>query len=470
MGDTQKYNKALEGIKELYKMLLDKNIITKGGEISSKFIQIFPELEDNNEKIRKEIISALKYANHKGVYDKHIAWLENQSEKKEKIFNADDWCVSKVDGQIHKVSYYEHESNNEAQPKFEIGNWIIYDRHIRKIKDLDSVCYFVEDIDDNTGTPSISYINDHYKLWNIQDAKPGDILCTSGFVFQFKEIRNDGGVSYYCANEKELHEGDDSTFHVAAKQSLMGYANTGLTYYEPATKEQRDLLFKKMKEAGYEWDDKKLELRKTEQIFDDEIIIKPKFKIGDWITDGKYTWYINSIHGAFYNIISQDGTNEVDDINYVDDNFRLWNIQDIKSGDIITSGKLTIIFKKFEGKSEWNFVIAYAGIDIKGNLQITDEHWLIDNNIATLANKEQCDLLFKKLNEEGYEWDSKKLEIRKIIKSKEKNEDLAKFIDERMKLSGEIKKILSNKELAISFLKNAGIIDENGELSEMYKS
>lgn len=39
--------------------------------------------ESEGEKIRKEIISTLKYANYKGVYDKHLAWLEKQGEQKE---------------------------------------------------------------------------------------------------------------------------------------------------------------------------------------------------------------------------------------------------------------------------------------------------------------------------------------------------------------------------------------------------
>ena len=44
---------------------------------------IFPELvESENERIRKEIISALKYANDGGVYDKHIDYLEKQKEQK----------------------------------------------------------------------------------------------------------------------------------------------------------------------------------------------------------------------------------------------------------------------------------------------------------------------------------------------------------------------------------------------------
>lgn len=48
---------------------------------------IFPELkESEDERIRKDIISALKWANHKGVYDKHIAWLEKQG--RHSIYNV----------------------------------------------------------------------------------------------------------------------------------------------------------------------------------------------------------------------------------------------------------------------------------------------------------------------------------------------------------------------------------------------
>ena len=42
---------------------------------------IFPELaESEDKKVRREIISALKFANYDGVYDKHIAWLEKQKD------------------------------------------------------------------------------------------------------------------------------------------------------------------------------------------------------------------------------------------------------------------------------------------------------------------------------------------------------------------------------------------------------
>ncbi len=42
------------------------------------------------------------------------------------------------------------------------------------------------------------------------------------------------------------------------------YYNMFVYNIHPATKEQRDLLFQKMEEAGYEWDGEKKELKKIE--------------------------------------------------------------------------------------------------------------------------------------------------------------------------------------------------------------
>lgn len=47
-----------------------------------KLEKMFPVLhESEDERIRKEIISALKFANDGGVYDKHIAYLEKRKDK-----------------------------------------------------------------------------------------------------------------------------------------------------------------------------------------------------------------------------------------------------------------------------------------------------------------------------------------------------------------------------------------------------
>lgn len=66
---AKRYDEAIEKAKELQ-------------HYNCWVTSIFPELkESEDEKIRKEIISTLQYANHKGIYDKHLAWLEKQGEK-----------------------------------------------------------------------------------------------------------------------------------------------------------------------------------------------------------------------------------------------------------------------------------------------------------------------------------------------------------------------------------------------------
>ena len=97
--------------------------------------------------------------------------------------------------------------------------------------------------------------------WSIADAKDGDALVSGGFIFIFKNIDDGNGVHYYCAYEIGSHE-EYEQFHIACFNSLMGRVGNSYTHYTPATKEQRDLLFQKMKEAGYTWDEKKKELRK----------------------------------------------------------------------------------------------------------------------------------------------------------------------------------------------------------------
>ena len=54
----------------------------------------------------------------------------------------------------------------------------------------------------------------------------------------------------------------------------------------PATKEQRELLFKKMKEAGYEWDSDKKELRKIDAFpteKDTKIRSMTNQELADWL-------------------------------------------------------------------------------------------------------------------------------------------------------------------------------------------
>jgi len=75
----KRYNEALERAKRWADGTLQPERTTPQGVCEA----IFPELaESEDEKTRKEIISALKYANDDGTYTKHIAWLEKHKDQK----------------------------------------------------------------------------------------------------------------------------------------------------------------------------------------------------------------------------------------------------------------------------------------------------------------------------------------------------------------------------------------------------
>ena len=262
------YDDALERAKKL-KETCDSTAVVGWCEY------IFPEIrESEDERIRKTIIRFFKdsYPNEIEMYDgsvtvgKALAWLEKQG---------------------------EHNPANKVKPKFKVGDWIIFNGLTLYINEVVEGYYRTISIG---GIPN-SYdwdIDDIARLWTIQDAKDGDVLCEGDNVdgdtiFIFKERLNDESIITYCDYDKgELNDS----------------CNLFCYNVMPATKEQRDLLFKKMKEAGYEWNEEKKDPKK---------IVAPKFNIHDCvvkkhnsnindfgyfiitdITDGKY-WYNDRI-------------------------------------------------------------------------------------------------------------------------------------------------------------------------------
>lgn len=254
---------------------------------------------------------------------------------------------------------------------------------------------------------------DKLHLWTIQDAEDGDVLNFNGFIFIFKGIDENNGVRYYCYYAPDNHEDEGEFGTPVVPGSIMGRAvsfDSGLQY-RPATEKQRVLLFKKMQEAGYQWYAGKKELRK---------IIEPKFKIGDWITDGNITIQIENVRNDCYTY--SDGV--LYSTRTADEVYHLWSIADAKDGDILaTDNGWTCIFKAFDGYvfSSYCFMDSqkwFCGVG-------SEAHTLdsrVNGNIHP-ATKEQCDLLFAKMKEAGYKWDEKKKELKKIPK----HYDIANF-------------------------------------------
>ena len=238
---------------------------------------IFPELaESEDEKIRKEITDFICWATDRGSItpaqveksNSWLAWLEKQGEYKspEKVL--------KIRQEVYQSGYndgYKHgcedtkkqgeqKLDDKIEPKFKVGDWIVCNSDIDRVERVSDRFYHFETGDCGL----IKDVDEDYHLWTIQDAKDGDVLATENFIFIFKNIDDGNGVHYYCQYEISKHE-DDNQFDIALPQSLMGRVGNSISHYSPATKEQRNLLFQKMKEAGYEWDAGKKELKKIEQ-------------------------------------------------------------------------------------------------------------------------------------------------------------------------------------------------------------
>ena len=152
---------------------------------------------------------------------------------------------------------------DKVEPKFKVGDWVVQ----RDLSDFYNGDKFAQitNIDDegNYWLDCRTWVTGReIRLWTIHDAKNGDVLVSpyqiggvedKEDIFIFKCIGNrgyiDNCIEYYC-------NVDEGEFFVN-KTSYMG--TTSYPLY-PATEEQRDLLFAKMKKAGYEWDNEKKQI------------------------------------------------------------------------------------------------------------------------------------------------------------------------------------------------------------------
>lgn len=109
------------------------------------------------------------------------------------------------------------------------------------------------------------------KIWTIQEAKEGDVLATdNGDLCLFDGTVEEGKYPFaYCGLTRHGFEFYDRTLPFTHD------------YVSPATKRQCDLLFQKMKEAGYKWDINKKELIKLEIMKKDLSIQERKAKAYD---------------------------------------------------------------------------------------------------------------------------------------------------------------------------------------------
>ena len=240
MDYEQKYKQLHKFIIDLYPNMSDY--------CKEKVEEMIPELkESEDEMIRKFITNELVCLR---------ASEENGSDRYEELTNAIVWLEKQG----------EQKPVDKTEPKFKIGDWVVYERNgntyqIHSINNSDSnyIIYTCKPLS-NTNSDWPCFHEDTIRLWTIQDAKDGDVLIANGTIFLFKNIIHNMPYSYCgidctarfrnCIDEG----GKDGRNWISSLQDIY-----------PATKEQRDLLSQKMKQAGYEWDNEKKELKKIEQ-------------------------------------------------------------------------------------------------------------------------------------------------------------------------------------------------------------
>lgn len=260
------YDKALERAR----------VYHTGGSISDVHITevIFPELKKSeDDRIREDLIqwiddfpdSIWRGHNKKNI----IAWLEKQGQTFTKK-DVDDAYLKGIYDAKHEIEKQGEKPTDKVEPKFKVGDWITDGRLTCKVLGIigksyelhlynDDYCHFETDIQS---------VNKHYRLWSIKDAKDGDVLA-------YVTDEEDLWIMIYWS----LYEPYEGHVHYHALLVSDNFSDKGtccicIDNLKPATKEQCDLLFQKIKEAGYVWDSEREELKKIEVASEDEMIRK----------------------------------------------------------------------------------------------------------------------------------------------------------------------------------------------------
>ena len=177
------------------------------------------------------------------------------------------------------------------------------------------------------------------------------------------------------------------------------------------------------------------------------------FKVGDWITNGDYTWKIIEVKPLDYILQSQDGNIVDDTISHVDEQFHSFTIKDAKDGDVLATDKSVFIY----AKTLYNKPYAYCGVDKYGVFKdnCLKNNWANSVNNILPANKEQRDTLMKAMADAGYTFDFEKKELKKVEPKYEdettsaiKNEEAYKigFIDGEAHAKEEMKSSWSEED------------------------
>lgn len=175
-----------------------------------------------------------------------IKKIDNYRVKEEKADNANGYR-----NPTKPATFSEQESDkvNKVEPKFQPNDWVVCedDCSVHQIeKCVENVSNHKYGYDLTEGGYISSDDANKYHTWTLDDAKDGDILVSTvtNKPFIYNGSSDDTHVSAYCGiNVLNAYKTAYPPYFWTEKKSIA-----------PATKEQRDFLFERMKEANYMWD------------------------------------------------------------------------------------------------------------------------------------------------------------------------------------------------------------------------
>lgn len=147
----------------------------------------------------------------------------------------------------------EKKELKKIKPTFKVGDWITNGDRTEQISEIDNNYYRCFNGNHGYGVYVMTIVSTDtdFHLWTVEDAKAGDVLVDEdNNIGIHKDIEGIYWNSY-------IYLGCDGKLRGFSIGGGHKQANT-----RPATKEQCDFFFKKLKEAGYEWDAEKKELKK----------------------------------------------------------------------------------------------------------------------------------------------------------------------------------------------------------------
>lgn len=252
---AKRYDEAIKRLEDIMNGKSQKTFMFTQG----LFDYIFPELkESKDEKMIQYFKDLAPFDKAEELYEKYgfshkdaIEWLEKKGEKKHQ-YNSRPRYVGEGELLGKKAV--------KIEPKFKVGDWVVSPNGV--YWHIDAIQNSRYQVSSDLGNCAEWPLNTNiYHKFTIQDAKDGDVLCCeSGWTCIFKALDNHTNTfSSYCFMDSDKWFcNTGSECHTLNKEFMKAYHRE----IKPATKEQRDLLFQKIKEAGYEWDAEKKEVKK----------------------------------------------------------------------------------------------------------------------------------------------------------------------------------------------------------------